>query len=62
MHMFGDIICLAGNICTYLSDDELVQVETRRNDISDKGLYITDCTICWIKHCTSKLWHSLRIT
>ena len=44
--MFGDIICFARNICTCLLDDELVQVETCRKDMSDKGLCITNCTIC----------------
>jgi len=38
--MLGDIICFNRNICTCLPDDEPVQVETCRKDISDKGLYI----------------------
>jgi len=34
-------------ICIPLPDDELVEVETCKEDISDK--FIIDCAICWIE-------------
>jgi hypothetical protein len=38
-------------LCIYLPDDDLVEVETCRRDISDKLLFIIDCAVCWIKYC-----------
>ena len=39
-------VCLY--ISIYLPDDDLIEVETRRRDVSDILLFITDCEMCWI--------------
>jgi len=52
------------HLLIYVPDDDLVQVETCRRDVSGKLLlllFIIDCVICWIEYCTApqKLNHSV---
>jgi len=44
---FGVLVWL----CVYLSDDDPVEVETCRRNISDKLLIFIEFAICWVKHC-----------
>jgi len=39
----------------YLPNDDLIGVETCRRNTSDKWLFITDHTVCWIKYCAGVL-------
>jgi hypothetical protein len=48
-------------LCIYLPDDDLVEVETCRRDISDKWLFIIDCAVCWFKYCIINLLHGIWI-
>ena len=45
---FAVLVCLF----VYLPDDDLVEVETCRRNISDKRLFIIDCAVHCIKHRT----------
>jgi hypothetical protein len=45
-----DRICLLVCLCIYLSDDDILELETCRRNVSDKWLFITDCTIRCIKY------------
>jgi hypothetical protein len=49
-HLLTDFAVLVW-LCVYLSDDDLVEVETCRRNISDKLLIFIEFTLCWVKHC-----------
>ena len=45
------LVCL----CIHFPDDNFVEVETYRRDISDKWLFVTDCAVCLVKRCVVSL-------
>jgi hypothetical protein len=43
-------------LCVYLPDDDLVEDETCRRNVSDKLLFITDYAMCWIEYCVIEVF------
>jgi hypothetical protein len=54
MHNLWQNLLYLYNFVYNLSDEDLVQTETRRRDVSDKWLFVIDCEICWIKNCINQ--------
>jgi len=48
-------------VCIYVCDDGLVEIETRRGNVSDKWLFIY-CAVCWIKSCIINPLRGICIT
>ena len=42
--------------------EDPVEIETCKRKASDEWLFVTDCTICWIKYCTINLLYGKQIT
>jgi len=55
------LFALLASLGIYSPEDDIVEVETRRMEISDNLLIINYCAICWISYCIICLLHGTWI-